>query len=159
MATVLTDSAIKTIADAIFKERPTAVIETYSSFGQEPREFHSSEDVFTYANALRNAGDNPHLIVHYPDMAGRVVRSRIELNPSKCGGHTYRYEAVGWGLIFVYLQLSPAGRIDSFISANSEKRALAWAPTYPDMDPPSTWNWPAVARHLRRLRRALKLAA
>ena len=159
MAAVLTDSAIRAIADAIFKERPSAVIEAYSSFGQEPREFHSSDEVFTYASALRCTGDNPHLIVHYPDMGGRVVRSRTELDPGKCGGHTYRYEAVGWGLIYVYLQLSASGNIDSFISANSEKRALAWTPTYPDMDPPSTWHWAAVARHLRRLRRALTLAA
>ena len=113
----------------------------------------------TYARSRRSSDGYVHLAVRYPDMAGRITKIRIRLDPSKCDGHTYRYKAQGWGLIWVYLKLSSAGGLESFISANSEKRAVAWGPTYPDMEAPSTWEWPSVARHLRRLRRALKLAA
>ena len=153
------DTAVESIADAIFKEQPASVIEAYSAFDRELIELHSAQDICAYAHSMRGSDGYAHLAVRYPDMAGALTKSLIELHPSKCGGHTYRYQSQGWGLIWVYLKLSPRGGRESFISANSEKRALAWASTYPDMESPSAWHWPAVARHLRRLRRALKLAA
>lgn len=158
MATVLSDEAIKAVAEAIFSDAPVTVVEAYSDFSQEARQFHCAEEVCRYAIGVRETGNNPHLVVHYPDMGGRLALRRCSLDPDKCDGHTYRYTAEGWGLIFVYLQIASAGRLGSFVSANSEKRALAWEPTYPDMDPPGTWNWPAVGRHTRRLTRALKRA-
>lgn len=153
------DAAVESIADAIFKERPAAVVEAYSAFDREPIELHSAMELCTYARSRRSSEGYVHLAVRYPDMAGKLTRARIDLDSSKCDGHTFRYQSQGWGLIWVYLKLSPAGGLESFVSANSEKRALAWAPTYPDMEAPSAWQWPSVARHLRRLRRALKLAA
>ena len=152
------DTAVEWIADAIFKEQPAAVTEAYSAFDRELIEFHSAQDVCAYARSKRGSDGYVHLAVQYSDMAGALTKSLIELYPSKCGGHTYRYQSKGWGLIWVYLKLSPNGGQESFISANSEKRAHAWALTYPAMEPPTAWHWPAVARHLRRLRRALKLA-
>ena len=155
----VSDAAIQALADAIFKERPSTVVEAYSAFSQELRTFQSASELCAYATAQRGSRDGSvHVAVHYPDMAGRVVRTRVPLEPKKCDGHTYRYRVDGWGLIWVYLQLRPAN-LESFVSANSEKRANAWAPTFPEIDAPSTWDWPVVARHLRRLRRALKLAA
>lgn len=159
MATPASDSVVEAIADAIFMERPAVVVEAYSAPDQEPIEFHSAQDIYNYARSRRNSKGDVHLAVLYPDMAGKLVRFRIDLDPQKCKGHAYRYEARGWGLLMVYLEMSPDGKLGSYVSANSEKRALAWAPTYPEMEAPSTWHWPAVARHLRRLRCALKRAA
>lgn len=154
----VSDEAIKAIAEAIFRERPLTVIEAYSAPEQELRTFQSPEELFAYALARRDTpGGSIHVAVHYPDMAGRLARTHVSLDPLKCNGRTYRYRVDGWGLVWVYLQLRPAS-LDSFVSANSEKRALAWAATLPELDPPSIWHWPAVARHLRRLRRVLKLA-
>lgn len=150
------DAAVESMAAAIFRQRPAAVMEAYSAFGRQSVELHSAHELCAYASSMRSLDGYEHLAVLYPDMAGAVTRARIDLDPSECGGHTYRYEAQGWGLIWVYLKLSPAAGRESFVSANSEARALAWAPHYPDMGAPSTWHWPSVARHLRRLRRALK---
>ena len=158
MVTPLSNEAIRAFAEAIFKERPVTMVEAYSDFSQEARRFGCAEDICVYASGMRGTNDNPHLVVHYPDMAGRLALTRHALDPEKCDGHTYRYIAEGWGLIFVYLQISPTGKLESFVSANSEKRALAWEPTYPEMDPPGTWDWPAVGRHVRRLQRALTRA-
>lgn len=159
MRTPISDAAVKAVAEAIFKERPAVVIEAYSAPEQELRTFQSSEELCSYALARRDSAEGcVHLAVHYPDMGGRLARTNVSLDPLKCNGHSYRYSADGWGLIWVYLQLRPTS-LHSFISANSEKRALAWAATRPALDPPSTWQWPAIARHVRRLRRVLKLAA
>jgi hypothetical protein len=159
METPITDAAVESIADAIFNEELAAVVEAYSAFDHEPIVLHSAQELCTYARAKRRSDGYIHVAVWYPDMGGRLTSARIALDPSKCDGHTHRHKAQGWGLIWVYLMLSPAGGLGSHISANSGKRAAAWAPTYPDMESPSTWHWPSVARHLRRLRRALKLAA
>lgn len=153
------DAAVESIAGAIFKEQPAEVVEAYSAFDQEPIHLRTAQDFCAYARSRRTSDGYIHLAVRYPDMAGKLTKARIMLDPSKCDGYTYRHQAQGWGLIWVYLKLSPSGGLESFISANSEKRAIAWALTYPDMESPSTWQWPSVARHLRRLRRALKLAA
>jgi hypothetical protein len=152
----LSDSMIEAIVDTIFKERTAEVAEAYSAFGREPIEFHSAQEVCDYAYSKRSADGYVHLSVRYPDMAGTMVQARVDLNPELCEGHAYRYVAEGWGLISVFLSLSPT--LESRISANSEKRAITWAQIYPDLDAPATWNWPAVARHVRRLRRALKIA-
>lgn len=153
-----TDSAIEMLAEAIFKESPTAVVEAYSAFGQELREFRSSEEICAYAKANRGSSNaSVHLAILYADMAGTLSRTCIKLDPRKCDGHTHRFRAEGWGLIWIYLALQQSS-VESFVSANSEKRANAWAATYPDMESPAMWHWPAVARHLRRLRRVLKLA-
>ena len=153
------DAAIDAIAKAIFSEGPSVVVEAYSAFGQDLRAFQSAEELCAYAVARRSSTDGSvQVAVHYPDMAGDVTQSYVPLDPLKCGGHNYRYRVDGWGLVWVYLQLRPPG-LTSFISANSEKRAVAWAAEFPELEPPSIWDWSAVARHLRRLRRALKLAA
>ena len=158
MATVLTAESLRTFAEAIFKEGPVTVVEAYSAFSQEARRFHCADDLCRYAEALRDTNDNPHLAVHYPDMGGRLGLPRHALDPDQCDGHTFRHIAEGWGLVFVYLQVSLDGRLESFVSANTEKRALAWEATYPDMESPALWNWPAVGRHARGLSRALKRA-
>jgi hypothetical protein len=158
MSTPISDAAIQIMANAIFDQSPSTVIEAYSGFGQEARMFSSAQELCIYAATRRNSREpSVHIAVHYPDMAGRAVITRLALDPAKCGGHSYRYTVDGWGLIRIYLQLDSTLPL-SFVSANTEKRANAWAANFPELDPPSQWSWPAVARHLRRLRRALKLA-
>jgi hypothetical protein len=60
-----------------------------------------------------------------------------------------------WGLISVQVA-SPDLGIASNIGANSEARAIKWSSTYPEMEPPSVWNWSAVKKHQSRLKRVLK---
>ena len=159
MKAPISDAAVRAIAEAIFNERPSTVIEAYSAPQQELCLFQSSKEFCAHAQVKRGSKDGSiHVAVHYPEMAGRIAHTFVSLDPLKCNGHTYRYRADGWGLIWVHLQLRPTS-LNSSISANSQKRALAWASTRPELDSPSTWDWPVVARHLTRLRRVLTLAA
>lgn len=149
--------AVEAVATAIFEKGSPTVVEAYSAFGQPLRYFAAAADLVEYAQARSKEPHGAvHIAVHYADMAGRLQTRRIALDPSKCGGHTYRYSCEGWGLIWVHIELSPSPKLEPSISANSEKRAMAWAKTYPEMDPPSIWNWTAVASHLRRLRQVLR---
>ena len=159
MAASITDETVETLALAIFEPGEVTVVEAYSAYGTELISFGSPEELTGYVRAQRYAPEQiAHFAVHYRDMGAELLRSKLQLDPEKCQGHTYRYSAAGWGLIWVHLEWrqSPVG---SFISANSEKRAVAWAPTYPELGAPEQWNWPPIGRHLHRLRRVLKLAA
>lgn len=159
MAASITDEALDALATAIFDRGEVVVVEAYSAPGASLCSFDSPKDLATYVRGQRHLpGQSAHFAIHYPDMSGNLLRSRLPLDPEKCQGHTFRFAAAGWGLIWARLDWreGPAG---SFISANTQKRALAWAPSHPELGPPEEWNWAAVGRHLRRLRRALKLAA
>ena len=156
----LTLNAVEAVSTAIFEKGPPTVVEAYSAFGRPLQYFAAAADLVEYAEARSKEPHGAvHIGVHYADMAGRLKERRIALDPSKCDGHTYRYGCEGWGLIWVHIELSQSAKLQPSISANSEKRAMAWAKTYAEMDPPSTWNWSAVASHLRRLRRVLRKLA
>lgn len=159
MMVPVSDAAVKTIADAIFNGCPSTVAEAYSGFDQELVSFRTASELCAYADAQRaSSGGAVFIAVCYPDMEGRLECTPVALDRQKCDGHSYRSRSDGWGLIWVYLQLHSSD-VASFVSANSEKRAQAWAHIAPALDAPSTWDWPAVGRHLRRLRRPFKLEA
>ena len=153
----LSDKSVASVANAIFAKGGPTVVEAWSEFGSEPRHFVSAAEICAYATEKR--GGKPgsvHLAVHYPDTAGRLVQKRVSLNPGACDGFSHRFTFEGWGLIWAYLHLAGANAADSFVSANTQKRAEKWAAKYPEQDPPSAWYWPAVSSHCRRLRNALK---
>lgn len=101
-----------------------------------------------------NRGLNGYVVITYPDMEGAAELGRIKLDPEKCNGHTERYSYRGWGLIAV--QISNETKSLTRVAANTEKRANKLVGTHPEIMPPSTWQWGAVASHARRLQRVLK---
>lgn len=158
MVVSLTEDAVKALARAVFEPGDVTVLEANSAFGEELKSFHSAEEFAEYVLLQRDSPmHSAHLAIHYPDMGSAPIRSRIRLNPAQCKGHTFRFSSAGWGLIWAHLEWRQSS-VGSFISANSEKRAISWAPTLPELGAPDQWNWPAVGRHLRRLRRVFKRA-
>ena len=153
------DDAINKISAAIFEIPGVQVLEAYSEYDKEPKIFGSAQDFSAYAKKqLSTPRGLAFVFVIYPDMAGSAVQKAIYLDRNKFPNHSVRYTWEGWGLISIQLA-SPDAGISSSINANTEKRALMWAPTHPDFDPPSTWDWAAILRHKRRLQRVLKKVA
>lgn len=149
-------SGVDALVLAVFAEPVRQVVEAYSAFDSLPREFDSAEELRGYfrdTQSLQNGFG--FVFVTYADGEGVAVRETITLqSPGQC----VRYTWGGWGLI----SLQVATSTPPSVTANSEKRALAWAASTqvnPDWQPPSAWNWKAVDRHVRRLKRALKSAA
>lgn len=151
-------SVVEAIAQAIFKVAPSLVVEAYSTPGAEPLRFQGESELIDYAEALREfRGGTVFIKVHYPDMSGGIQTRRIELNPQYSDGG-FRFITEGWGLISVYLPVAESARLTAHVSANSERRALSWEATVPELAPVSCWNWKSVESHERRLKRALKKA-
>jgi len=132
------DAAIDSFANAVFAPRGVEVLEAYSSYGKIARRFESANQLAQY------------------DMAGRPMRKMIQLKPNSVPGETFRYTWEGWGLISVIFQNADHKIGKCSVSANSKNWAEKWTSTYPEWPLLDTWNWPAVGRHTRRLRSAMK---
>lgn len=149
--------AIAAIASAVFDKPVAQVIEAYSSYDRDPREFSSAHELTDYIiPKLADPLGHAFLYVVYLDMEGRANRKTIFLNQEAVQGHHVRYTWEGWGLISIIIERGDDPRRKSRVSANSEKRAVKWMPTYPEWEPPSVWNWKAVSRHAGRLARAIE---
>lgn len=146
------------LIESIFQGNPV-VYEAYSIPDQELRVFSTSSDVMSYIDEASYKEENlVYLSIHYPEAEGYIYIKRINLIPEKCKGATVRYSAEGWGLIQFQLWLNKNG-LSCEIGANSEKRALAWASTHPELKSPHLWKWQVVQRQCRRLNRVLKKSA
>lgn len=155
----LSDAAFASVAAAIFANGSPTVVEAYSDFDKEPLRFLAAEDICEYSKRARGSGLTcVHLALHFPDTLGELRKRRITLHPVKFQGHTHRFTCEGWGLVFAYLHIAGLSRVESFISAHTQKQAEARAPTTPEMGPTEHWAWPEVARHARRLRTSLRKA-
>jgi hypothetical protein len=153
------ENGIDRLAEAVFSVDNPQVVEAYSEYDLEPISFNSSLELAHYIKKKLSLPKGlAYIFVVYPDMKGQAVKKSIELNPLKVPNHKFRYTWEGWGLISIQLA-SPEVNIISSVDANTEVRALKWAATYPDFEPPSLWNWEAVKKHKNRLQRVLKKLA
>jgi hypothetical protein len=151
---MLTDSALETLANAVFAKPDPWVAEHYSEFDEEALRFVTAESLAGYLRAkLSSPTAYAAIVVTYPDMGACALRRLIHLKPESVPGHTHRTVWEGWGVIVIELH---RGQVPSRVTVNSRKRAAAWALTYPNLGSPDAWNWKAVESHSRRLQRVLR---
>ena len=151
----LSISVIEKLASAIFTMGAPTVMEAYSALDSELRFFANPQEVVNLAagkSTLQNRA--VHLAIHYPDTGGQVIVRKIAL--TKCRGAQFRHSAEGWGLISAYLTVGVPNGVASSISALSENRAQAYEGVREGLGPVRSWNWPDVARHVRRPNKILR---
>lgn len=148
-------SKLDNLINAVFAESVT-VYEAYSDFDKRLKTFKATQDVLSYIEEKQDKKcDLVFLSLHYAETRGFVYEKTINLNAKKVKHAQKRYSINGWGLISFQLWLEDNGYYCD-INANSEKRAIKWQETYPDFKSVDLWNWKAVAKQNRRLKRALK---
>ncbi len=150
-------SQLHDLVKAIYEEGVPVVKEAYSAFDTPARWFKTGDDL------LKDLTYSPsrdvtffHYSIYYPESAGYTFEERIDLNPEKCNGHTYRFSQAGWGLIFLQCNFQNYPIIECRIAVNSLKRAEKWSSTYPEFQSPEAWNWKIVGRHAGKLVRRLR---
>ena len=157
-STALGSDAIEQLALAVFSKPGGRVMEAYSAFEKQPREFRTAVDLAYY---IRSTLSQPQslvdVVIHYPDMGGPPVIERIEIDQKVVPRNSHRYAWRGWGLI--HLQLSDEGGPRSRVSSFSPGKATQWSETIPSFGSVEHWDWEAVRRHTRRLQRVLKMVA
>ena len=152
------DHALR-VLEAIFTD-PVRVYEEYSRFEERVSLF---EDWIALGRVIAPmlSLEKKHvlLVAHFQRAGGYVEVRRINLNPEKCDGATWREKVEGWGLVQLQLQPVEDSMIEFRIAVNSEKRAQNWYPTFPELQSPSTWDWAVVEKQVRRLIRLLRRSA
>lgn len=148
---------LERIVEAIFVEGRPDVYEAYSAFDSDIVSFSNAAELNSYISWPQPKKEGTlGFVLYYPDTKGFVERIRIALDREKCEGHTYRYRVNGWGLIQFQVNSQKTPNIVCRFAVNTEKRANAWFPTYPELQSPALWDWKAVERHARRLIRELR---
>jgi hypothetical protein len=152
--------AVPPLLRTVFEHPGVTVYTSDSEFGEATTTFRSLDELTAHFQARIEAEKNfVAYAVHYSEMRGYIQDRRVSLDPQKCHGHTFRYSVGGWGLIHIQLRLKRAGEVSCSISVNSQKRAIAWFATYPELKDPDLWNWKAVEKHARRLSRRVSALA
>jgi hypothetical protein len=94
--------------------------------------------------------------LHYKKTEGFVYKERVVLDPKYSNGKLVEYISKGWGIIYIQLRFLEE-KIECTISANTEKRALTWAPTLSiKFKSPNLWNWKIVESKTRKLIQKLR---
>ncbi len=87
---------------------------------------------------------------------GDILFRKIDLDPKRCNGHTFRYSTNGWGLIQLYL----GGQKNSILFYShighfNEKGALRHEDTNHINGRVDKWNWKEVSQTSRKLKNHL----
>ncbi|MCP4371772.1 MAG: hypothetical protein GY797_27185 [Deltaproteobacteria bacterium] len=150
---------IDRIFEFVFNDLDCRIFESYSPFEMDIVEFKSLDDLNRrYSLGMCKKRNYSALLQMWPiNASSKVFFKRIELDPKKCNGATFRYRMNGWGLIQLYVGgISELGIIHSHTNHNSEKRAHKWAGTYDDMGSPEEWDWKEVTRISSKLNRQIR---
>jgi hypothetical protein len=155
--TTLSREGFTELAGFVFESGAPVVFHAYSGYGQPLRSFRSPSELISDIESAFVAGQKSvHFALHYSDSKGHVAERKITLDPRKCDGHTWRYAVEGWGLIQLQGDLRHAPAIECRVAVNTQKRAEAWAATYPELRDPSLWDWRAIQHHAGRIIRRMK---
>lgn len=156
-----TKSDLEAVLGFVFDSREFTAYEAYSEPETELRTVCSTAELAAlYPLGLCQGTGHSVLLQLVAKNSGAVTVERFALDPTKCEGKTYRYRSSGWGLIQLYLGgIGPKGLVPSHTNHNSQARALKWASTYPELPPPSTWDWPVLLAASSKLNRYIRKLA
>ena len=115
------------ILDFIFKNTDLLIYDHYSPFGQEINVYKNTDQISSKFD-LNKGGQFAFTFQLWSQrFKGDIIYKRIELDPKKCNGYTYRYSTEGWGLIQLYFGgLQNNILHHSHIGHFNEKGALKW---------------------------------
>lgn len=148
---IIKEQGIGDILSSIYKEGNPVAFEADSEFGEEIKEFPLRDDLAKEIQRLLNSGASFfQFALYYPESQGYMEKQRINLDPRKCDGHTFRFSVKGWGLIYLQFKVKKLG-LECRVAVNTEKRAMSWRETYPELKEPALWQWKVVERNARRI--------
>jgi hypothetical protein len=137
----------------IFNETDLQIFDLYSALDQEMEEYRSLKEITNKFDLIN--GDKFACTFHLwsPMFDGEVIFRRIDLDPKRCNGHTFRYATDGWGLIQLYFGGSKDGSLfNSHIGHFNKAGALAREGIPEFMGKADQWNWKEIEKMSRKLK-------
>ncbi len=143
------------IANYVLTQLKLRVFDLYSAYESEIVEYVSAE---TIIQKLNSGSVSTTFQLWSPALGPFSDFQKIQLDPKRCKGHTFRYSAMGLGLLQLYFGEMAKGFLHkSHISHFSEKQAKAYAHNF--IHGANEWNWDEVTRLGRSLRTFIRKKA
>jgi len=141
------------ILDFIFKNTDLLIYDHYSPFGQEINVYKNTDQISSKFD-LNKGGQFAFTFQLWSQrFKGDIIYKRIELDPKKCNGYTYRYSTEGWGLIQLYFGgLQNNILHHSHIGHFNEKGALKWESTNKLNGKVINWDWKEIEKTSRQIK-------
>ena len=156
----LSHAGFTELAAFVFDSDAPVVFHAYLAYGQPLCSFRTASEFISDVDAaIASEQKSLHYALHYRETKGYVAERKIALNSKSCEGHTWRYSVEGWGLIQLQADLRRTSGVECRVAVNTQKRAEAWASTYPDLRDPGLWDWRVVQQHAGRIIRKMKKIA
>jgi hypothetical protein len=142
-----------TILDFIFNETDLQVFDLSSPYGQNISQYKSSNEIATKFDLVNGDKFATTFQLWTPRHKGEPVFRRIDLDPKRCNGHTFRYSTDGWGMIQLYFGGIKNNMLSqSHIGHFSEKDAAKWQEISKFNGSIKGWDWREVQATSKKLK-------
>jgi hypothetical protein len=141
------------LLDFIFNQTDLQVFDLASPYGLEICQYKSSEEISAKFDLVN--GDNFAVTFQLwtPRHKGELVFKKVDLDPKRCNGHTFRYSTDGWGMIQLYLGGVKNNILyQSHIGHFSEKEAAKCEGTNKFNGSVNVWDWKEVQATSKKLK-------
>ncbi|GAA4388374.1 hypothetical protein [Hymenobacter koreensis] len=145
------------LLDYLFDSTDLLIYDLASEPGKEVCVYTNTDEVFRKFGALYGAIFSPTFQLWSPRFGAMPSFRRIELNPDRCEGQTFRFQTQGWGLIQLYfgrqfpqeLEYTHIGHFSERSAKGHEGNELL------SMGAVADWNWPEITSTARKLKHLL----
>lgn len=142
------------ILDFIFKETDLHVYDLASSYEQTICQYKNIDEISSKFDLDKGDKFAAAFQLWSPRHKGKPIFRKIDLDPKRCNGHTFRYSTEGWGLIQLYFGGIKNNELyQSHIGHFNEKVALKWEETNNDVNGlVNMWDWKEIQATSRKLK-------
>lgn len=140
------------ILDFILRDTDLHIYDLGSAYGQKICEYKTVDEISSrFDLEIEQFGTTFQL--WSPKLKGKPIFRRVELDPKRCNGQTFRYATEGWGLIQLYFGGMKNGELKrSHLGHLNEKEALKLADINSVYGPLDSWDWKEVQIVSRKLK-------
>ena len=144
------------ILEYLFRETDLQVYDSYSLYGQEVCIYTSVAEIDDKFNLKDGGKFAVTFQLWSPRHKGQPIFNRINLDPKRCNGHSFRYSTEGWGLI----QLNLGGILNKELNQSNighfnEEGALGRESMNGINRRVDSWDWKEIVATSRKLKHHL----
>lgn len=141
------------ILEFIFRDMDLRIFDNTSKHGEEISEYKNADQIISKFDLLNGDKFSVTFQLWTPRHKGNILFRRIELDPKRCNGHTFRYSTDGWGLIQLYFGGLKNNELNqSHIGHFNEKGALVNEALNNFNGKVGDWDWAEIQTSSRKLK-------
>ena len=151
----------KIILNKLFEENECEIYELSSKPEKSLKQFYKTEQVLNEFNQYHSNGkkwSSVNLQLYVLGSSPEFIPRKVMLNPEKCNGFKYRYNADNFGLVQLYLEAPNENVLsNSHTNHNTKKRAEKWATTKEEIHEVALCDFEKITKFSSKLNRMIRI--